>query len=130
MVFGLVGALLSYGTFVLIIQDANLGDDFWPAFACAMVASIYSEFLAKKLHVPSAVFFVTCILPIIPGRFLFSAMNFLVQGDFELAGEVGMMCLQYSIAIAIAICVVWTVSRTWRNMQIKKRMETLVKKKA
>ena len=128
MVFGLVGALLSYGTFVLFMHLGIHGGDFWPVFACSMVASIYSELLSKKLHVPSAVFFVTCIIPIIPGRFLFSAMNFLVQGDFALASNVGFTCLQYSIAIAIAICVVWTVSRTWRNMQIKKRMTTLVEK--
>lgn len=128
MVFGLVGALLSYGTFVAFMLLNIEGGDFWAAFACAMVASIYSELLSKKLHVPSAVFFVTCILSIIPGRFLFTAMNFLVQGDYELAGNVGFTCLQYSIAIAIAICVVWTVSRTWRNMQIKKRMTSLVNK--
>ena len=127
MTFGLLGALLSFGAFVLAFEFPFASSDFLPAFFCGLVAAIYSEVLSKRLHVPSAVFFVTCILPIIPGRYLFTAMNYFVHGNLELAGNYGYLTLEYSIAIAIAICLVWTISRTWRNMHLTHHMAKIVR---
>ena len=127
MTFGLLGALLSFGAFVLAFEFPFASSDFLPAFFCGLVAAIYSEVLSKRLHVPSAVFFVTCILPIIPGRYLFTAMNYFVHGNLELAGNYGYLTLEYSIAIAIAICLVWTISRTWRNMHLTHHMVKIVR---
>lgn len=128
MVIELLGAVATYAIYIAV-NVSVINDEFIAVFLASMFASIFSEISSKKLHVPSAVFFVTCILPIIPGRFLFTAMNFAVQGFWEQASSVSSLALGYSIAIAIAICLVWTVSRTWRNLQIKKRLSNLVDKR-
>lgn len=128
MLLGLVGGFLTYLVFVLSINSGMQGN-FAPALVASIFASIYAEFLSKKLHVPSAVFFIIAVLPIIPGRYLFSAMNYFVQGFWVQAGDMGIISLEYSIAIAIAICLVWTVSRTWRNLHIKSRITSLVEKR-
>lgn len=124
LVLGLVGAVITFSIFIYLDYDGRYGCMI-PGFVAGVFASIFSEYFSKKLHVPSAVFFITCVLPMIPGRFLYTMMNAIVTSNTEVAYYNGICALEYSLGIAMAICLVWTLSRTWRNLHVKKNLKKI-----
>ncbi len=127
MLIAFIGALISYGVYILFAQ-LGLPNEFWPVLTSSIIAAIYSSYFAAKRHVPSAVFFIICVMPLIPGRLLFSTVNFVVHGQLDQAGAVGNTALMTALGIAVAICVVWTLTRTWENLEIAKRVEATLDK--
>lgn len=123
--YGLVGALATFASYIIAKQFIATGE-FVPVLIAGIVASAYSEIFSKRRHVPSAVFFVVSIMPLIPGRLLFGTMNYIVQFQFAEAGAVGNDALMTALGIAVAICVVWTISRTWRNLEMTRRLESVI----
>lgn len=124
--YGLCGALLTFAVYIVAKQIVPSGE-FVPILCAAMTGSIYSEIFSKRRHVPSAVFFVAAIMPLIPGRLLFGTMNYIMQFNLGNAGSVGNDALMTALGIAVAICVVWTVSRTWQNLEVSKRLKEVIR---
>lgn len=124
-ILGIIGAMISYPFYVLI-QMTGPSSEFLPVFTASIVAAVYSEILAHKWRVPTAVFFAVAVMPLIPGRLLFSTVNFVVQSNWAAASEIGNTAAMTSLGIATAICIVWTISRTWENLRISKHVAKLV----
>lgn len=125
MIYGFVGALISFPVYVFV-ENVNPPNEFLPVLAASFVAAVYAEFFARRMRVPTSVFFVVAIMPLIPGRLLFSTVTFLVQGNYELAGQIGSTAALTSLGIATAICIVWTISRTWENFHINQRIADII----
>ena len=127
MVYGFIGALITFPVYIFFETHVSC-NEFMAVCAASIVAAIYSEFFAKKKHVPTAVFFFAAVMPLIPGRMLFSTVNYLVQGEFELAISAGNTVALTVLGISTAICIVWTISRTWQNFHINERLESIIQK--
>ena len=127
MLIAFIGALASYGVYILV-SHLGLSNEFWPVLASSTVGAIYASYFSAKRHVPSAVFFIICVMPLIPGRLLFSTVNFVVHGELEQASAVGNTALMTALGIAVAICVVWTITRTWQNLEVSRRVVDVVEK--
>lgn len=125
MIYGFVGALISFPVYVFV-ENINPPNEFLPVLAASFVAAAYAEIFARRMRVPTSVFFVVAIMPLIPGRLLFSTVTFLVQGNYELAGQIGSTAALTSLGIATAICIVWTISRTWENFHINQRIADII----
>ena len=127
MAYGMAGALLTFPVYIYF-ESSVACNEFVAICAASIVAAIYSEFFAKKKHVPTAVFFFAAVMPLIPGRLLFSTVNYLVQGEFDLAISTGGTVALTVLGISTAICIVWTISRTWQNFHINERLENIIQK--
>ena len=127
MAYGMAGALLTFPVYIYF-EGSVACNEFVAVCAASIVAAIYSEFFAKKKHVPTAVFFFAAVMPLIPGRLLFSTVNYLVQGEFDLAISTGGTVALTVLGISTAICIVWTISRTWQNFHINERLENIIQK--
>lgn len=127
MVYGFVGALITFPVYIYF-ETSVACNEFASVCAASIVAAVFSEIVAKKKHVPTAVFFFAAVMPLIPGRLLFSTVTHLVQGEWQSAITVGHTVALTVLGIATAICIVWTISRTWQNFQINKRIENIIQK--
>ena len=125
MIYGFVGALLTFPVYVYC-ESTIAGNEFLCVCLASFVAAIYSEIVAKRKHVPTAVFFFVAVMPLIPGRLLFSTVNNIVQGQWDAAATVGHTAAMTVLGISTAICVVWTISRTWQNFHINEHLEKII----
>ena len=125
MIFGLVGSLLTFIAYIYCEQTFH-NNEFLCVCLASFVAAIFSEVVAKKKHVPTAVFFFAAVMPMIPGRLLFSTVNNLAQAQWDAAASTGHTVAMTVLGISTAICVVWTISRTWQNFHVNERIEKMI----
>ena len=74
-----VGGFLSWLVFLL-------GKEFWgnvflPTLMAGFVTDVYAEILARICKETSTSFFVTSVIPLIPGSTLYYCMNSIVEGN-------------------------------------------------
>ena len=76
--FVALGGLISFGIFTLA---EHLGAGLYFAnFLAAAATALYAEICARMLRAPASVFLVPCMIPLVPGSMLYSAMsNFLAK---------------------------------------------------
>lgn len=125
MIYGFIGALITFPVYIFF-ETSVACNEFASVCAASIVAAIFSEIVAKRKHVPTAVFFFAAVMPLIPGRLLFSTVNYLVQGELQLATSVGSTVALTVLGISTAICIVWTISRTWQNFRINEKIESII----
>ena len=53
-------------------------------FFSAAAVSIYSEVMARRLHVPVNMYLVIGIIPLVPGGYMYNTMITLIGGDVEM----------------------------------------------
>lgn len=52
-------------------------------FFSAVAVSMYSEIMARRLHVPVNMYLVVGIIPLVPGGYIYNTMITLIGGDVE-----------------------------------------------
>ena len=65
-------------------------------FFSAVAVSIYSEVMARRLHVPINMYLVIGIIPLVPGGYMYNTIITLISGDVE------MFSRQFAEAFGIA----------------------------
>ena len=95
---------------------------FISCLAGAAVAAFYAEVQARILKAPATLFLVPALIPLIPGSTLYYTMSGVVGRDWEMARDYGSRTLQYALAIAAGISMVWAVT-TMIFRIFKKRKE-------
>ena len=111
---GSLGFALLFGLKKKYLLNAALGG----LICCAL----YSEVTARLKKAPSTLFFITSVIPLVPGGSLYYACSNAVIRDWEKAKYFSMLTLQYALAIAAGACVVWAIMITVEN--IKKNKQT------
>lgn len=64
---------------------------FLPTLAASFVTAMYAEFLARRCHAPSTPFFLTAVIPLVPGSTLYYCIDALVQNEGTSAQRYGVM---------------------------------------
>lgn len=102
-----LGGALTWGIYLL---GLNFTENI---FAASLVASIfcafYAEVLAKLLKTPATVFLIPSIISLIPGGSLYYTMSELVQKDLTSSWYYARLTIQYALAIALGISLVWAI---------------------
>ena len=98
------------------------GSIFLACLAASAFCALYSEVAARLKKAPSTLFFITSVIPLVPGGSLYYACSNAVIRDWEKAKYFSMLTLQYALAIAAGACVVWAIMITVEN--IKKNKQT------
>ena len=89
-------------------------------FAATVAVTVVCEILARVMRLPSTVFLLTSLVPLVPGYNFYSAMLALVQDDGARAASHGMTAVQIVSAIAVGAAVTSVCFRTLAMMRSRK----------
>ena len=100
-----VGGFLCCAAYLLLYEglDAHL---FLANLAAGAVCQIYAEILARLLKTPATVFYITALVPMIPGGLLYRTMEAAVSRDRQSFILRGIDTLYTTLGLAIGISLV------------------------
>ena len=103
-----LGATLSWAVYLIGIHYEK--GIFISCLAGAAMAALYAEIQARVWKAPATLFLVPALIPLIPGSTLYYTMSGVVGRNWEMASDYGSRTLQYALAIAAGISLVWAVT--------------------
>lgn len=80
-------------------------------FLASLVASIYSESLARMLKVPATTFLIISIIPLVPGSNLYRTMELCINNELDRFPASALETLGIAGAIALGILIVSSLFR-------------------
>lgn len=113
------GGFLSWGIYLFGIQMNQ--SVFFSCFLASAFAALYAEILARIKKAPTTLFLVPGIIPAVPGGSLYYTMSSIVQGEWELAKQHGFLTIEYTLAIASGISLVWAFCIMLQNINKSSR---------
>ena len=111
-----VGGVVTWAIYLLHSEYVSAAP-FTPTFVASCFAAVFSEVLARRFHTPTSTFFITSVIPLVPGRALYFTMKCALMGSWEQCGGFGLLTLQFVLGIALGVSAVWAISRTWSNLR-------------
>lgn len=110
-----LGGVISWAAYLITIR---LNGDVLTGYLWAgMVASAYSETMARIRKCPAISYLVVAIFPLIPGASVYYTMNYAVRGDMDMFSEQGMLTIGIAGSIAVGLLLVSTCFRAWTNFK-------------
>ena len=102
-----IGGALAWGIYLFALKYTE------NIFASAMIATVfctlYAEVFAKVQKTPATVLLIPSVIPLIPGSALYYTMSSIVQRNLTDAWFYARLTIQYALAIALGISLVWTI---------------------
>lgn len=114
---GLTGGI-GWTVFYFLVRFTS--NDILSNFIAALLVSLISETLARKLKQPAIIFIIPGIIPLVPGLGMYNTMLYLVQSDFDQAISKGANVLFVSGAISLGVLIITSLSRTFNIAALKK----------
>ncbi len=84
------------------------------------ICQIYSEFLARLLKSPATVFYITSLIPLIPGGSLYRTMEAVVEKNLVLVQRFGLQTLYTTLGLAIGISFITALLHLFRARKTRK----------
>ncbi|WP_311145960.1 threonine/serine exporter family protein [Stomatobaculum longum] len=116
-----LGGALEWGVYLLLMK--LIGAVFPASFLASAFTALYAELLARWQRAPVTIFFISGIIPLVPGSSLYYTMSAIVHGDSEAASYYSSRTIQYAFAIAAGISVITAVFEMWRTLKAKLKKE-------
>lgn len=108
-----LGGMISWA--VYLVLDYALHTIFVPYMCAAVAAALYAEIMARIQKVPATTYLILALIPSIPGGALYYTMSNVVMKKWPEALADGKRTLQYALAIAVGISIVWALTQIiWR----------------
>ena len=114
-----IGGLIGWGLY--LIGDYAFDSIFLACFLASAFCALYSEIIARIQKAPTTLFFITSVVPLIPGSTLYYTFSKVVIRDWPSAKHYGMLTLQYALAIAAGSCAIWAITLTIENIKKSKK---------
>ena len=92
---------------------------FLPTLMAGFVTDVYAEILARICKETSTSFFVTSVIPLIPGSTLYYCMNSIVEGNTVRALEYGRDTFLFAFGIAAGMSIAWSICYFLRSVRKK-----------
>ncbi len=105
---------------IFCIASDMTGSDILGYFWAAVMASSYSEIMARIRKFPAITYLVISILPLIPGAGVYYTMNHAVRGDMDAFASQGMYTIGIAGIMAIGILLVSTSVRLYHVWKARK----------
>ncbi|MBQ7528632.1 threonine/serine exporter family protein [bacterium] len=118
-----IAGILGWEVKVLLIQCGVV--PVYATFLGALTLSICCGALAVALRMPSTVFLVPSILPLVPGTATYDSMMYLINGNHDMATAEGMKAMLIASGIAIGILMGSAISRSIINPNLHNLRETI-----
>ena len=81
-------------------------------FIAALLVSLSSELLARRLKQPAIVFTIPGIILLVPGLGMYNTMLYLVQGNYTAAIAKGADVLFIAVALSMGVLIVTSLFKT------------------
>ena len=94
----IIGGGLTY--FIYFLVETLSGMLFGAAFISSVAAAAFSEGFARSRHAPAIVFFLPCIIPTVPGSYIYYFMTNLITKNYGEATNYLGECAVIGIGIA------------------------------
>lgn len=118
----LICALGGMITWVIYCAADYFGFDLYTAyFYAAVIASIYSEVMARIRKYPAISYLVVAIFPLIPGAGIYYATSFLIQGNQAAFVQKALQTIGIAGVIAVGILMVSTLVRLLTVWKARKK---------
>ena len=105
-----LGGAITWGVYLLGLNFTE--NIFVASLIAAVVCTLYAEISAKVQKTPATVLLIPSMIPLIPGGALYYTMSNIVSRELETAWYFGRLTIQYALAIALGMALVWTVWTT------------------
>ena len=92
---------------------------FLPTLLAGLVTDVYAEILARICKETSTSFFVTSVIPLIPGSTLYYCMSSIVEGNTVQALEYGRDTFLFAFGIAAGMSIAWSICYFLRSIRKK-----------
>ena len=92
---------------------------FLPSLLAGFIVDVYAEILARICKETSTSFFVTSVIPLIPGSTLYYCMNSIVEGNTVQALEYGRDTFLFAFGIAAGMSIAWAICYFLRSIKKK-----------
>lgn len=83
-------------------------------FFSAAAVSVYSEIMARRLHVPVNMYLVIGIIPLVPGGYMYNTMITLIGGDINMFSQQFLNAVGIAGSIAMGVFAVSALVRLIR----------------
>ena len=110
----LIGAFISAFIFETMCKNYTV---FTSSLFASFSIGVYSEITARLFKTPSTVILIPCTIPLLPGSFLFYAMNYFVKGDYRLFNKYLLSTLYDCFGISLGIIITVTIVLTLRKLK-------------
>ena len=111
------GGFLSW--LVFLLGNGFWGNIFLPTLLAGFLADVYAEILARLCKETSTSFFVTSVIPLIPGSTLYYCMNSIVEGNTSQALGYGRDTFLFAFGIAAGMSIAWSICYFLRSVRKK-----------
>ena len=111
------GGFLSW--LVFLIGKTIWGSVFLPTLLAGFIADLYAEILARICKETSTSFFVTSVIPLIPGSTLYYCMNSIMEGNTMQALAYGRDTFLFAFGIAAGMSIGWAICYCFRTVKSK-----------
>ena len=111
------GGFISWMVFLL--GKGLWGNVFLPSLLAGFIVDVYAEILARICKETSTSFFVTSVIPLIPGSTLYYCMNSIVEGNTVQALEYGRDTFLFAFGIAAGMSIAWAICYFLRSIKKK-----------
>ena len=115
-----LGGLFNWGLYLLGMHWWNT--IFFAGILASASSALYSEIMARVKKAPATLFFITSVIPLIPGRALYYTCSNAVIRDWSQTRMYANMTLQYALSIAAGACIVWAIALTIENVKKHKKI--------
>ncbi len=109
-----VGGVICCGVYLLFFECLT-PHLFLANFAASAACQIYAEVLARVFKSPSTVFYITALIPMIPGGSLYRTMDAAVSRDWQLFRYHGTQTIYTTLGLAIGISLVSGILHLYRS---------------
>ncbi len=116
-----MGGLLCWGMYLIVMHFFD--GVFVPCLLASSFAALYAEILARIKKAPATLFLVPAVVPAIPGSTLYYTMSNVVQNDWDIAKKYGYLTIEYALAIACGISLIWAFSVMLQNISKNNKKE-------
>lgn len=111
-----LGGVITWAVYILCQQQgmSTISAYFW----ASVLASAYSEIMARIRKYPAISYLLVSIFPLLPGAGVYYTMNYAVRGQMDLFASEGMLTASIAGVMAVGILLVSTSVRlytTWRQ---------------
>ncbi len=104
-----IGGVLTWLSFRFILRFNN--NSIFPYFCATVIATVYSEVMARIRKYPAISYLVISILPLVPGAGIYNAMKYAVRGNMTDFVNTGMHTLALAGVMAAGILLASTAVR-------------------
>ena len=106
-----LGGAIAWAAYLITMHFT--GNDLASYFWAAMIASLYSEIMARVRKYPAISYLVISIFPLIPGASVYYTMNYAVRDEMAAFADKGMHTIAIAGVIAVGVLLISTLFRMW-----------------